>query len=366
MDTRVRNTLAGSIGFFWPSTASTFPDLDSADPQRGFIQLVEDELELHTLDEDPLAAFGRSRSVPASFVGATEHAGVLVLGIYRAGASFNMGGGRASVNRYHALTFVADPRIHEIRSDRLRSAAVSFLGDQTLAWAGFQVVKEQTRTRAKALVKEATIHLGSAPDLSTRLSVTQTMDVGAYWRVDREDNRRSITTGIEVTVTSRSAVTADALLAPVTHVQSLLSLCFDGFVPAHTGRAIVDAPPDPHGDRAHLWNARLMNAPSGGTRADVAKYPVMTLGDVGGVDALRRWVVLSNTHHRAVLPVVNAVRLSGASPEVRVLEIAAAIEYWVAAGTSHWLSRYMSGSPLRTGAATHRAGRGCCRTITTA
>lgn len=330
MDSRLRNTLDGSIGFFWPSDQGTFPDLDSAEPQRGFIQAVGDELQLHTLDEEPIEAFRKQRRVPASFIGAAEHAGLLVLGIYRAGSSFNMGGGRASVNRYHALTVITDPRLNELRSDRLQSAAVSFLGDQTLAWAGFQVVKEETRTDANALVKEATIHLGSAPDLTTPLRKGQTIDVSSYWRVDREETRRSISTGIEVTVTSTHPVSAEILLTVLTHVQNLLSICFSGLLPAHDGRAIVDAPKDCHDDRGYLWNARLMNHPSDGI-ADVAKYPIMDLNDLGGVDALRRWARLSTEHPRAVTPVVSAIRLAGTAPEVRVLEAAAAIEYWVAA-----------------------------------
>lgn len=59
--------------------------------------------------------------------------------------------------------------------------------------------------------------------------------------------------------------------------------------------------------------------------------PIFHLSHLGGIQGLARWVRLTNKHPRAVASVVAPFRRGQISDEVRLLELAAAIEYWVAA-----------------------------------
>lgn len=66
-------------------------------------------------------------------------------------------------------------------------------------------------------------------------------------------------------------------------------------------------------------------------QARTNKIPMFMLDGLGGVDVFRRWIRLCNRRWRAVSPIVGRLTYGLASPEVRLIEVAVAIEYWVAA-----------------------------------
>jgi hypothetical protein len=108
-----------------------------------------------------------------------------------------------------------------------------------------------------------------------------------------------------------------------------MSFCYNGFLRAESGLATPDAE-GAELDSSQLWDAWLMVPPPGTSTAANKDFPLLTLDDIGGLPALRRWVALCTKHLRAVRPVIEPYRQGRASPPLRVLETAAAMEYWVA------------------------------------
>lgn len=119
------------------------------------------------------------------------------------------------------------------------------------------------------------------------------------------------------------------LLMPLLRCQEFLSIAFGGLVLADGGRVRCDG----LDERGHMWNATLMPA-APASYVPVAKRnerPLFRLADLGGLDAFARWIRLCKKHPRAVSPIVNLHRRGTGTDDVRLLELASAIEYWVAA-----------------------------------
>lgn len=113
-------------------------------------------------------------------------------------------------------------------------------------------------------------------------------------------------------------------------VRDLLNLAYDGFVLASSGRAILDyARGYEPSTKPEFWSERFMTAP---TAAEVAKtgeaFPIFSLHSLGGITGVKRWINLDRNHPRATGPLVNKYRLGATGVEIRLIEIAAAMEYW--------------------------------------
>ncbi len=80
-----------------------------------------------------------------------------------------------------------------------------------------------------------------------------------------------------------------------------------------------------------MWSGALMSDSPPDLAADRGKPPMFSLSDVGGAVGVRRWMKMYDRFPRSVAPISNYIRYGSPSPEVRLLEVAAAIEQWVAA-----------------------------------
>ena len=56
------------------------------------------------------------------------------------------------------------------------------------------------------------------------------------------------------------------------------------------------------------------------------EVPMFWLEQIGGMNGLKRWLELCHEHSRLVKPVVNYLRRGIASPELRLMESAAAMD----------------------------------------
>lgn len=332
MDKRVRQVLDGGLGEFWIVPDARFLSAPEEATRSGFIRQADEVVEVHLLLEGhPFSALGRSVPIPAAILGATEHAGVLVIGVLGTSRTASLGGGRASVERYRARSLLCHPSVSLAESALSTSASGYFLGDGLLAWADIDAVDREFKLNAARKVSSATIRLKSTPDLRVPLSRSVALRLSGHWSLNQDDDLRHVVeTALEVEVESTSSPRALMdLLGPLLRCQELLSLAFHGFVRADGGRAGLPG----IDERAYLWDAALTPArvPYRVRAAATNERPLFHLADIGGVNGLARWMRLCIKHPRAVSAIVSPYRRGIGSNEVRLLELAAAIEYWVAA-----------------------------------
>jgi hypothetical protein len=80
-----------------------------------------------------------------------------------------------------------------------------------------------------------------------------------------------------------------------------------------------------------LWNGPLMVRSPAVSERRPKDLPLFSLQALGGIAGLARWLRLVSDYPRAAQPVVARYRFGSISPSVAVLELAAAMEYWVRA-----------------------------------
>lgn len=323
----------GGIGFVWPFVAGAKPSLDS-EPESGFIQTTEMWASLECLESDAQAAWLRDdKEEPPvqAFAIITSKLHGLLLEIQRRSWTRNIGGYRASVKRYSGRTFVADVPFERLRSLRLVSLRASFIGMS--GWAGASAKREMLETDKRGRGKSWSVHLESPPGQSALLLRGRTIAVEFDWRAEGPLDRRIISTPVGIKCEARGPTAEPIdLVGPLLRVQDLMSYAYSGFVEAESGRASLDLDPDKHGrdETSVMWNGALMvRTPAAEGPADLTGIPLFHLTTIGGARGLSRWIQLCEVHQRAVRPIVSPFRLGFPSAEVMLLEVAAAIEYWV-------------------------------------
>ncbi len=270
------------------------------------------------------------RASPRAVVGATELGGVLLTDIVSTTPKINLGGSRVCVETLIGRTIITDPSVTEATTSNVAALSMHFSGDTMLGWGGFDAVEESFTTGVDNKLIEATVRLKATPDKTISLSRTLDLVASAHWATTRRsEHGREISTALALTVRSKKAPRPFAdLLVSLVRTQDLLSVVFDGFLGVAKGRVESAT-----GNRGEFWNAILMSDATGPDlrAADRRNWPLLGLTDLGGLVAFRRWLSLYETHPRAMTPVTNRVRRGRMSDEVRLLEVASALEYWVAA-----------------------------------
>lgn len=340
MDKRLREVLAGGIGYFWLCDEHPISELPDEEARAGYIRQRGDTVEVDLLHEDPAnLLMGSDDPLPLALVGATEHVGVIVPELQGRTRNMRSGAARASAETFRGQTLVVDPGVMDARSSLFTSVSAYFQGDAVLPWAGFDAIEREVRFDSDNKAQSATIHLKPTTDVVTRLTPTMDLRFAARWSFQEdEDLRQVVDTALEIDVRSTRPLAFSRLLQPLLRCQEFLCLAFGGFVGADGGRVgrAGDA------ERGHMWNATLMPAAPASHVPVAAKNEraLFRLDDLGGLDAFARWIRLCKKHPRAVSPIVNLFRRGAATDDVRLLELAAAMEYWVARHrrSSSWTS----------------------------
>ena len=338
MEKVLAQVLGGGVGYFWISESSTIPPLVDETARAGAIRHSGDVLEIDLLHDDPLKTLTATETpLPTALLGATEHTGVLVLDVGGRTMNTNMGGSKSSVERFRAQTLVAHPAIVDMNSANVTSVSGYFQGNAFLTWAEFDAFERKVQVDANNRVKSASIELKATDDVEIKLTSAVNLRFSGRWSFrDNDDQSHVIETALEIELSSAKPAPFRRLLLPLLRCQEFLSIAFGGLVVADGGRIGCDA----FNEKGHLWNSTLMpDVPA--SHVPIAKKnqrPLFGLDDLGGVDAFARWIRLCKKHPRAVSPIVNLYRRGAATDDVRLLELASAIEYWVAAHrrTSGW------------------------------
>lgn len=330
MDKRLREVLDGGIGYFWLCDEYAISELEDDEARAGYIRRRGDTLEVDLLHEDPANLMMDSDDpLPKALVGATEHVGVVVPELRGRTRNMRSGASRASAETFRGQTLVVDPSVMDASSSQFTSVSAYFQGNALLPWARFDAIERDVRFDANNRVESASIHLKPTTDVVTRLTAAMDLRFAARWSFQEdEDLRQVVDTALEIDVRSTRPLAFSRLLQPLLRCQEFLCLAFGGFVGADGGRVgrAEDA------ERAHMWNATLMPTATASHVPVAAKNQraLFHLDDLGGLDAFARWIRLCKRHPRAVSPIVNLFRRGAASDDVRLLELAAAMEYWVA------------------------------------
>ncbi len=326
----------GSLGFFWNLNEGA-PDLESH-PERGYAKTDRGWVIVDVLDEDPvnsLQTLGLDRrpEPPRALVAVMPEEAALFLEVQGPGITNRFGGARASSKRYFARTVIGSVPVDRLRTPSLEGLHAYFHGIGR--WAGMSATQETWRHDDDGRVQGWSATLGGSDDFSHPLSGGRTLLLSTTWRVDGPTDKRTISAPVSMGCESRKPVDVWELLHPMLLVQDLLGFAFGGFVAADGGSAGLDLEPptDKRSDsRPSLWNGALMvPAPAAPTPKSMNEFPLFHLATIGGIAGLTRWVRLSADHPRATGPVVAQYRFGPGSAPIRLMEIAAAVEYWVKA-----------------------------------
>ncbi len=334
---RLTDLMSGSIGFFW-TAVEDFGAEDLA--MQGHVHLSDDGdlvLNLLALHEKPF----RETPMPTSLAAATTAGAALFLDVHHSRLATTSGGYQVPTRTYRAHGVVSGPPLRDLESDRFLEISAFFpgVGD----WAGIAGSSSLPSLDEQGRLKSLSITVQAAEPQGQRLVGGRQLELSTHWQVDGPEDRRTIYAPVEFKIsTSRPSRWAD-LIRPLQSVQGLLSLAYDGLVVADGGKVTMDSRTRPV-ESPTWWNARLMRRPNGAREPrSMAEFPGFYLSTIGGIAGLRRWIELSNSHPRATGPLVARHRYGLQNVETRLMEIAAAIEYWVSAHrrSAQWARRPM-------------------------
>lgn len=332
---RVSEVLEGGLGFFWPVASGSFPDLETDEPRCGYIRRDDDAVSVVLLVEDASEAFRTPEAI--GLVGYTQHGGVLIPDVHRVRSTMSFGGGRASVHRYVAHSVLGDIEPLDLTCLDLDLVSMAVNGNSLLRWGGFDAVDQSTTTDERNRVQEFQVKLKNTPDLTVPLEASTTLRLAAHWSTSLDSQRGlSIEMGLSVSIKRPGSSSFD-LLTRLRQVQDLLGLAYDGHI--IIDRMQARSPGQEH--RVPMWSGALMSDSPPDLAADRGKPPMFSLSDIGGAVGVRRWTEMYDRFPRSVAPISNYIRYGSPSPEVRLLEVAAAIEQWVATHrrSTQWASR---------------------------
>lgn len=317
---KVQDVLDGGIGFFWVNYGK--PKRTNRSPERGYIRLRANLVEVATLNERPLEYSPEVERWPRSITGATEHGGVLLLSFASQSPKLAFGGAQASVQHYRARTLITGPSPDDLRSERLTDVRLMY--ESINRWSGLSALEERFTSDQHTRLHGYSLELGTQDSMTVQIGKSWELTIAAHWSVSGPTEKRVISTPVAISCkSSRPRVVAE-FRSIHGWVQGLLSVCHQGSLVASSGTAHVDTADNPW---SRYWDSRFMIRPQSAPQPEL-RFPFIPLDALGGIAALPRWLRLCRQHPRAVRPVIEPFAGSPRSPYVRMLEVAAAIEYW--------------------------------------
>ncbi len=323
MEQGFERVFPGVMGNFWPM------EQDLSTPEEstgGYLRLGPDGTAgLETLVDDPFEWDIDARSTPYAFFGATTYKPAILLQVHDAGSNIVWGGAKSSVNRYRAYS-AALSSIEGLNSLKVKELEIFFSGVQR--WAGVQVSEENSDIREDGRNQGFSLKVTSAPEEVAPLGDGKEIAISSYWSVKGSVAARKIFAPVSIICRSEDPVELWDLLRPILRIQDLISLAYDAFVVSDGGLVIFDCESLPP-QSPPFWNHFLMHRPDGVREPkSLNEHPMFWLQKVGGLSGIRKWIELSEHHPRFIKPIVGRFRRGLANPELRLMEAAAAIEYW--------------------------------------
>ena len=324
MEEKDESLLSGSLGYFWEDVRL---GKSSGGKVRGFLKRLNDgnvQLE-YFLDED--SDQQERYTVPKCIYGATVNGHVLLLDLIRSSVKRRTHG-LPSVRTQTVGTAILGVMPEHAKLDAVTSVSVFFPG--ITHWAGLQTVSEESRSDDEGRGKSVSLHVEAAPKQECRLSKGRMISIASHWKLGGAVDDRSIFAPVALECSARRAQSFRDLLEPLVQIQDILNIAYAGYVPARGGRvrfAANESPPV----HPRVWCARVMQAPEGvAAPKSMTAMPMFSLGHIGGIRGLARLVKFCDQVPRVHRALSLGYRIGVANVEARFLEVASAIEYWVA------------------------------------
>jgi hypothetical protein len=319
----------GLLGTFWTLGSVHSGRLKTEDGLPGHIQLHNSSVVVKVQRSpgdltDLKNAFDRTQSDqepgPGRWLfGITEAGSVIIPSSQREARTISFGS-RPEVQTYVASSVVAgvDPSVEF--GPKVRELTVRLPNPE---WAGLNPLSETLHTDKVRGITGADIHLRTGIPVNCGTVNGFKIEIGGGW-LHRPAAKRSPTqqiVGLDVTTTTTRPRTLEEHLDVGLRIQDLMSIAYDGFLPAISARVQIEGASDA---RPALWNSELFEdeAPSDERR------PFFMLNDLSP-RALARWVNLTRRNAISADTIRVAYRARRA-PSSRIVELGAAIEQLVA------------------------------------
>lgn len=271
----------------------------------------------------------RDIALPSALRARTTAGGLLLTDVEHSQHFVRSGSPFIDSQRLRARTVFAGVSPDDIASVRVKALSARFVG--VSAWEGVTPIEVEYGSGANGRLERANLRLSLGTSRTAELGDGVTLTLRRHWRVAGEPDARTVKAPLEVTVASAEPTGIQLLRRPLQSVQGLISLAYGGLAVAESGSADLDWRVGPPLDHPEWHAAALMEVPPGGASLPAKEVPVFTLATIGGVDGIGEWCRLERQHARAVGPLIAPLRYGSGYVETRLMEIAAAIEYWVAA-----------------------------------
>lgn len=304
---------------------------------RGFVRKNPDNLiELHTVDEDDETGLIWSeedglRATPRYVAGLTASGGILLLRPNGSSRSKSYGGHRASTRKFRFRTVVAGVLTPFLRSGKIRAAELHFA--DMLGWAQMPVISRESERRDNGRLKSVTITLDAKDRRDTaRLYDGFRIEIAPHWTYVSDDAYSRIETPLSVRVFATQPQPIEKFVTPLMDFRLLLSLAHGTSVPVDAARALVDyvrRADELRDNWLPMWDQRIMEQSDSRLKSPQHKFSYEALGGVRGV---ARWMKFSDDHGRFIRSVTMRPLMSGMTVTTRLMELYAAIEYYVAVG----------------------------------
>jgi len=327
---------AGSVGYFSP--LGPLPH-DYARDKPGHVRWMEEEglFRIDTLLENHQDVRNiESSPVPHTLVGRTASSGIVATGVLRRNISHNSASQRVSMATYRATTL-----IHGLDPGRLTKPGVFQVSVRIPGitnWAGISALKEDHTSSDDGRALSYSIEARTPEDIGLKLNKGRQLVLSAHWESTGPEDKRVIFAPVEISCKANRPKEYFELREPLLRIQELVSLAYEGLITAEGGA--VDLPTEgPAWRRPELWDSPLMwRRPGTDSPRSMTEFPLFSLADLGNAAGLGRWVRIWRSYGPAVRPLADRFRIGESSAPVRLMDIAAGIEHWVARHkrTTNW------------------------------
>ncbi|WP_222870623.1 hypothetical protein [Micromonospora sp. MP36] len=319
---------AGSVGYFSPLDALPH---DFTRDRPGHIRWVEEEglFRIDTLlgnlkevrDAD-------SGPVPHTLIGRTASSGIVATGVLRRNVLHNTARQRVSMATYRATTLMHGLDPGSLTKPGVTEVSIRIPGITN--WAGVSALKESHSSNDDGRASSYSIEARAPEDVVLTLSKGRHLVLSAHWESTGPDDKRVIFAPIELSCRSNRPKEYYELREPLLRIQELVGLAYEGMITAESGTVNLVADGS-LSRRTELWDSALMwRRPGTAAPRSMTEFPLFSLWHLGDAAGLRRWVRIWNTYGPAVRPLVDTLRIGEPSAPVRLMDIAAGIEHWVA------------------------------------
>lgn len=321
----------GLLGTFWELGSAHGRPLRAADGVPGHIQFRESSVVIKVLEtrgdleSDLRDAFQRDRrdQEPKAgrwVFGVTEAGSVIIPSIGRERETISFGS-RPTVRTYVSSSVIVGVDPSEAFGPRILELSVRLPNPE---WADLNPLSYTFLQDKQRKINGVDIHLRNRGPIACGTVHGFKIEIKAGWlhKPGSERDPTQQVVGLDVTTRSKRPRTLEEHLDVVLRVQDLMSLAYDGFLPAISARVRIEGKST---NSPALWNSELFDE---GDATDHDRGPFFKLEDISP-QALARWVMITRRNANTADTIRVAYR-APRPPASRIVELGAGIEQFVA------------------------------------